>query len=704
MLKIQYNVTKKIPTKEMEFVLSLRKNYKMVKYSTLILLLLANFIAKAQTYYSQNFNASTALPAGYIQWNVDGKTVSPTIASDYNITFGTNAWKIFNGGANKFAISTSYYAPAAQADDWLVTPKISIPSGSQNVVLSFFSFCTDGNYPDELEVRVSLTDSLPSAFPDSLLVYSSVGSGESTSGTTHAIDMTKFAGKSVRLAFRNVTYDGVILGIDDIKLYSTVNYDIAATDMYLSEHNELGASLPIKAEFQNLGAKYIDSLAFNYSVNGGPVVSTKMKPANFSSYIFSNDFPLKSFTSATPFTTSTTGSYEIKVWCSDLNGNNIDANPANDTLSQLVFFYNANANKKVLMEEFTGAWCGFCPEGHHLMDQALISQPKLIGISIHDNQGSANADKMQVPEGLDVSNAFGSGFPSATFNRRYSEVDGFSTGIGGSPPSSGWESETTAELARLTPVNVSFANKLYDTITRQLSVDVNASFLASLKGDFRTNLYIVEDSVIGSGAGYDQKNYWCAGCGNPEPTAHSYSLLASNPGYAHQHVLRQGLGGAWGTTGVIPASAVAGNSYTKTYTATLPAAWKEKNIYLVATVQEYSTDERFRLILNAEEASLLGELPNGIAKISNDDFNNMVVYPNPSSSISRIQFDLKADAVVKASVENIMGQEIAVLQNEQMNAGIHTINFVTESLSNGIYFVKLTTNGNSITQKVVVSR
>jgi hypothetical protein len=81
-------------------------------------------------------------------------------------------------------------------------------------------------------------------------------------------------------------------------------------------------------------------------------------------------------------------------------------------------------------------------------------------------------------------------------------------------------------------------------------------------------------------------------------------------------------------------------------------------------------------------------------------FNN---YPNPATGSSYIQFFLEKNSNVELKMNDMMGREIATIASGQMLAGRQGFNYDVSKLSTGIYFYKLTVNGNSITQKVVVN-
>lgn len=52
----------------------------------------------------------------------------------------------------------------------------------------------------------------------------------------------------------------------------------------------------------------------------------------------------------------------------------------------------ADYTKKVVLEEFTGEWCGWCPEGAKIMEDNIAANPgKVVGIAVHDG------DPMEIP-------------------------------------------------------------------------------------------------------------------------------------------------------------------------------------------------------------------------------------------------------------------------------------------------------------------
>ena len=64
-------------------------------------------------------------------------------------------------------------------------------------------------------------------------------------------------------------------------------------------------------------------------------------------------------------------------------------------------------------------------------------------------------------------------------------------------------------------------------------------------------------------------------------------------------------------------------------------------------------------------------------------------YPNPFNPSTVINFNLPRVSNVELKVYNLLGQEVATLVNQEMNAGNHDVKFNASSLSSGIYFYTL---------------
>ena len=77
-------------------------------------------------------------------------------------------------------------------------------------------------------------------------------------------------------------------------------------------------------------------------------------------------------------------------------------------------------------------------------------------------------------------------------------------------------------------------------------------------------------------------------------------------------------------------------------------------------------------------------------------------YPNPFGTSTTIEYSTADAGFVKLSVYDVSGREIKKLVEEVKPAGKYTVNIDAKGLSQGIYFYRLKTNGNSIQRKMIL--
>jgi hypothetical protein len=80
--------------------------------------------------------------------------------------------------------------------------------------------------------------------------------------------------------------------------------------------------------------------------------------------------------------------------------------------------------------------------------------------------------------------------------------------------------------------------------------------------------------------------------------------------------------------------------------------------------------------------------------------NSVSIFPNPTTTVSTISFDLTESTLVKMEVINSIGSVVFTNGTETMSAGNQKITFDGTELPNGIYFVNLTIGEKVITKKV----
>ena len=77
-------------------------------------------------------------------------------------------------------------------------------------------------------------------------------------------------------------------------------------------------------------------------------------------------------------------------------------------------------------------------------------------------------------------------------------------------------------------------------------------------------------------------------------------------------------------------------------------------------------------------------------------------YPNPFNPSTIIEFANTRQQLVKLTVFNALGQEVAVLVDGTRSAGTHQVMFNAFNLSSGIYFYRLSAGSEVITRKMTL--
>ena len=77
-------------------------------------------------------------------------------------------------------------------------------------------------------------------------------------------------------------------------------------------------------------------------------------------------------------------------------------------------------------------------------------------------------------------------------------------------------------------------------------------------------------------------------------------------------------------------------------------------------------------------------------------------YPNPFNPTTTIQFELPEWTTVTLIIYNLLGQEVALLINEEKPAGVYKLRFDALNLSSGVYFYTLRAGNFVQTKKLIV--
>ncbi|MFD2543456.1 Omp28-related outer membrane protein [Lacinutrix gracilariae] len=218
-------------------------------------------------------------------------------------------------------------------------------------------------------------------------------------------------------------------------------------------------------------------------------------------------------------------------------------------------------DKNVLIEDYTGAWCGYCPRVAYGIERVEASTEQAVVVAIHrGNASGSNVDPYNYPASVLEDLVGLEGYPTAMLNRtttwNYPE-----------PINSGQAVNLTGDDAAL---GLALSSAIHGS---DMEIDVNVKFGEDFSStDLKLVVYVLENGLI-----YDQTNY---------TTYYGGTSVISD--FEHNHVLRASLTDLLGDA--IPSAETTKESvYTASFNVAVPSNVSDaSNIHVVAFVVDDS--------------------------------------------------------------------------------------------------------------------
>lgn len=569
-------------------------------------------------------------PVTTFPWVESFENGIPTLFSLIDADGDGNNWRMSNaprtGSYN--ITSDSYLSTALTPDNWMILPAFQLPASATDFVLSWWDDAQDPDYPaDNYSVYVA-TSGTVAAFSATTAVYNGIPNADYSK---RKVNIGTYAGQTIYVAFRhhNCT-DMFRVNIDDIRIGAP-------------ELPELSISGP-------------DIVAAG---SAATYTATSDETTVFAWYL---DGVVQSTTGSTFTTNITAGTHIIKVSTTNSAGTSVD--------SVATYGYSSSETtpRMTLFEHFTTAVCPNCPGAHTRLENimgGIESQVAWVAhhVGYYTDNYTLPADETGIMGFYTGTSTFA---PAMLLDRDPDNVPGEYNGIVG-----GVTTNTTTLLSQFNNaiskhafVTVGLQNVTYNANSRQVSFDVNGTFIAPITGDVRLTVYITEDSLISTQSG-------------------------ASGNYRHDHVLRGVITDYWGDA---LASTGANDTYSKHYTYTLPATWNYTKCRLTAFVNKYSSSFSDRKVLNATKSGFLTSTL-GVENVK--PAISVKMWPNPVAEMAFVEAEssIRSYVVVNALGQRVMGAE---------GINVSALELNVSGLAAGVYFVSVTTDNGVSTERLSV--
>ncbi len=233
---------------------------------------------------------------------------------------------------------------------------------------------------------------------------------------------------------------------------------------------------------------------------------------------------------------------------------------------------------KIVAEDCTGAWCGWCPRIAHKFDGFMAANNKIFTVGIHNNDALAISS---VESALRAK--FGiSSFPSAIINRNRKFND--NSNINSLADST----DLSVFLKERAPLGLAINSSISGST---LNITTKVGFDANINKNLRLVVYVVQDGIV-----LAQTNYYANN--NSYPGNPYFSAGSTITGFVHNSVLRSVPTTINGE--IIPLSSqVRNGEYSANHTVALSSGWNAANLKVLSFVV-YDDNQTKKGIANAQ--------------------------------------------------------------------------------------------------------
>lgn len=230
-----------------------------------------------------------------------------------------------------------------------------------------------------------------------------------------------------------------------------------------------------------------------------------------------------------------------------------------DENERLIEVDKPQAQRAVLIEDFTGQFCSNCPNAAAVIESLLetYGSDVIIPVAIHSGPqgfkgGTAEMPGLMTDLGNEYYNKYGIEYqPQGVVDK------------GGKLEHAKWTAAVRSELQKTALLSIGISND-YAEVSRQLTIHTKMENVKGIEGvSGKLQLWLVEDGITSLQVMPDN----------------SYNMT-----YTHNHVFRDAVNGTWGEE----VSMVEGTPTETTHTYTIPADWKAGNVSVVAFVYDDS--------------------------------------------------------------------------------------------------------------------
>ena len=605
-----------------------------------------NAFSTGTLYLDQDFDNPSFPPSG---WEVSNTSNYNFIRTSYASGYGTG----------KASAMADFYDYASGSFN-LITPALPLTTAGDSLIFDH-AYASGSSETDRLEIYTSNDNGATWTLLISIL--GGPGGPLATAPSTYDLFVpasSQWATKKYslpagtnKIKFAGVSAYGNNLYLDNVKVGVPYANDAGVNSVYDPKWGIAPQAVTPKATVKNFGTSP-QTFQVTMTINPGGYTNTQsvtnLAAGQTQELVFSS------------FNFSTIGNYTLKAYSSLAS----DQNASNDTITNTLLVTSAPRN--IVLEYCTGTWCQWCPCGD---DEALHLEtvyPNSVILAYH----GAGSDPYRIFNGSGIIQALGfPGYPSGLVDRRLGSNNGWGSFF---TDAEYRYSSSPGATVSITPTTVN-----YNTVSGELSVNLDAKALTTLAGQYKVQYIITENNLVYPQTG----NSYCTGSST---WTHNWVVRNVVNNVAGENVNS----GTWNENQVYPLN----------FTTTIDPAWIAGNC-------------EFQVVIYKDNGALsVSEVQQGIRQpvlitgISNTgttapvSFELSQNYPNPFNPSTSIKFSVPKDGIVSLKIYDVLGKLVETYVDGFLKAGNYNAQIDGSNYSSGIYFYTLSSGDYVQTKKM----
>jgi hypothetical protein len=464
-------------------------------------------------------------------------------------------------------------------------------------------------------------------------------------------------------------YSTNLFDASDNKYYEFVSGTQPTVDMsvFLVNNEAVSLNKPTKiyGSIRNLGSQAVTSMTINYQLESEAVVSANLTGLNIAASGGSYEF-----THPTPLVVTSDGSKMLKVWATNINGG-ADAVTSNDMLTKYVI--GAENLRKSLHEIFSSSTCGPCAPGNANYKKVVAARDKNLFTSIKYQQDfPGTGDPYSTTESVARRNYY------AINSIPRMEVDGK------------WDQNASSftdaifNQFQAVPSEIEI-DATYKVFGKTVTADIKLKSAVNITGDNNVlHVAIIEGKTTDNVKSNGEREFLHV----------MKKMVPSQNGTELTGGLALGVEKSFTLAYEFPGNyRLAPNGQSPINLATEHSVEGFDDLEVIVFVQNKVTKN----VIQSASAERTAYYAIGLGE--NENSIKAAVYPNPASTSFSIASP-NAGRLGYVRVFDISGKEVVANQLVEFN----NTQVDVANLQAGVYFVAITTDGQTSTQKLVIAK